>query len=332
MNREPFCPPSMDAFINFRWWAIHEAAFVLTKWPKEGLYYTHVSPLPAEIKEDRPSFFLPGPEANFDLKSTGAAFREIFLAMKDSIEKGELAARFEYLSDGITYLVPSEAVIVWALRRELTLPKDLLEVLGFKQIADCKLTVPLQNKVKNKIIGQFVLTLNPNLHRAADIYKHPLMQCYKQEKAFDTGYPTDKEHKSVLRAINTLFGEPGQRGRPPSAPKETKPRQYIPHPIPEVLRKGNGKLPHYHFSLLCTAISTAVWVLMALKKEKFDKMTVDEFVEEFLQNQVVALYLDGAPQIIASTARNICVNSIAEYSKYQMINHIRIHGKLPPTT
>ena len=86
--------------MNYNRWAIHEAAFVLTKWPRDGLFPSHISPFSKEIKEDRPFFYLPNPSKRFDPKLMGSKFYKVFIEMKKSIEEGVLPAIFDiYLTE-----------------------------------------------------------------------------------------------------------------------------------------------------------------------------------------------------------------------------------------
>ena len=174
--------------------------------------------------------------------------------------------------------------------------------------------------------------MEPTLHRAADIYKHPLMQCFKEENEHPNGEPIDKENKMVLRAINQLYVSSGKRGKPSSSSKDTKYRGRIAGPIPEVLRKENG-ISQYHFPLLIIALSKSAQVLVWMNREKLNEMTEAQFVDEFFHNQVIRFYLEGAPDIVVNTAYKICMKTLIDFcllnSKMQIINHIKTHGKLP---
>ena len=297
MDHENADSPTLSSLLKFNFLGLHEAAFLLTEWPREGYFECSLSPLPEEIKKDRSFFYMPH-KLRLNFESMHSESKRAFIELKKSIELGELPARSEYLFEGVSLLVNTEDLILWALFKGFILSKELQRELGFGQIKNPKENGHLPNKVKNKIVGQFVLSMEPNLKLAAEIYKHPLMQLFKEEKKHENGEPTDKEHKAVLRSINKLYNSAGKRGRPAASCSPPN-RLYVPKAIPEVMLKDDKGRVYYHFPLFKVAMELAAHIKMTqLGKERLLKISKSEFMNELLNDDVVFLYLENAPQIV----------------------------------
>lgn len=155
-QRLSFTPPLISDFIKRKYWAIHEAAFVLTGWPKEVSCNLYGFPPPWMIRKYESNFYLPSDYAVFDPHQYGKQFKNIFFEMEREIEQETLCATSVNLYQGIKWVVEPTHAIVWALFNGYLFPEDLQKEIGIYLI-DQKMGKPYRNLVERKIIAQFLL-------------------------------------------------------------------------------------------------------------------------------------------------------------------------------
>jgi len=301
---EPFTPPSLTVFLKHKYWGIHEAAFVLTNWPNKDLFECYITPLSEDVKEDRSFFYMLPHDRSFDPYMFGKEYQRVFCDIKTSIENKTLPARFEYLFDGVSYLVSPQDLIVWALLRGRVLPEILQKELRIYQIKK-KSTKPLQKNVKKKILAQFCLSKNQAMS---------MEELCREVKYLDDSENSD--YTASRRVINELFDSQGVRGRPSIG--EKKPRKYTPKPILEVVEFSSDGLIHYQFPLLKDAMLLAAQIkLQIISEDQPLKITKEEFLDKFMNDDVVNLYIKNAPELIVNLVRRFGEQALIDYESFQ---------------
>lgn len=174
---EALSPPLIENFLNACLWAIHEAAFVLTEWPKEKLYLTSISYSSESNRQnlevDRSFFYLPEC-SRIDPQLYGKKFEEVYNDLKSAVENGTLECKIHRIC-GVLYLVVPSEVITWALLRGYILPDELQDAIGIRQeTSEWKLQAKTRNTlpmiVKEMILAQFLLAKDPKISRGK-LYK-----------------------------------------------------------------------------------------------------------------------------------------------------------------
>lgn len=317
MMEDPFCPPATDTFLHHKYWAINEAVYVLTHWPKTGLVLGSLSPLPEEIKAYRKDFFLP--RANKQFNPENQNVNNVFKEMKKSIDNCELEAVFCHLCKGVSYLLRPWDVIAWALLKGYFLPIDLQEALGVFQMSITKQSLPIQRKVRMKIVGQFLVPIHKT--NVTKIIEDDLMSLFGI-----AGESEDKELKSPRKAMNELFLTKGKRGRQPKIRIERTDREYIPEAIPEVLKMDTKGRRIYHFPLFQLAMTTAVRIIIhQMDKKRLFKMPLDEMLQEFQSNEIVKLYLDESSEFVLKLALKFAEIPLRNFKSILTHQHLIEH-------
>lgn len=290
--------PDIGSFIKHRYWGIHEAAFLLTAWPKKGLYECDYLQLAEDVKNDRPFFYLPT-SLELDLKMYGKAFETMFMEIKDAIEYFHLIGHHQYLCCGVTYLVSPQDVVVWALMKEKIIPSELQEAFEIYQSIE-KPRKQLREKVKNKIKGQFYFSRNPT---------DPIDLACKEING------NEKDITAIRNHLNELFDSKGKPGRRPLNSVKSS-RSYVHKAIPEILTKEHLGKQKYQFTLLKEAMTTAVFEKMKLMdKKELCEMTKERFFDEFRLDVVVELYLRDASEILVNFVREIAEDNFSRYQR-----------------
>lgn len=326
MISEPFTPPPVKELLKEGYLAINEAVYVLTGWPKFGLFHSTISPLPEEIKAIRSFFFLPGPKEKFNPQALKV--NNIFKEMKLSILNGELDAKFIHLCEGVSFLIRPWDVVVWALLKGYSFPMDLQDALEMYQAPDKKFSKSNQLKIQAKIAAQVLLEMDPTL-TVTNIINQPFMHFFRNNRNCK-----DKERKAVRRAANEVFSEKGKRGRPPKDPNKRTTRKYFLKPIPGVMMIHSSGKRLYHFQTLRIAMQAAAKVIIhQVKNEKLNRMTLSEFWDKFTNHKVVKLYLEEASEAVLAFVHKFVIQVLRIYlndqAHHSLADHVRKHGSLP---
>lgn len=306
MASKSFTPPSTEEFFKEKYWAINEAAHVLTGWPKVGLHLLPLK-LSGEAAQHRSFFYLPYPYSQFDSKTFGTGFNDVFLQLREAINKGFLRAIFEHLDDAIICLVSPEELVLWAVKNGLSLPDDLQKAAGLHQTDDQTVKDSMLRKVQRKIVAQFILGRHPDANET-DLCKHDLMQ-----RLGGLDKSGDPDLKVVKRAIGELYKTPGCSGRPPKFIQRRQKRPYFPEPISEVLRRAPDGTVRYHFPYLKKALETVARAKILVNDDtNLGKKLIGEGALEFLQDPVAKLYLPAPAPLLLQFAQQSVFQGIGD--------------------
>lgn len=228
--------------------------------------------------------------------------------MRKFIESGGLEAQFGYYNNITTYLICPRNVILWALHKEILLPKNLQRVANFYLMDDQTATKCQKIKVRKKIIAQYHLNTKPRINQS-EIVRYIL----KLESN-----PPKKISKDLLkattRAVSELFKSPGQPGRPPKSINERPQREHITTPLPEIVLRNEAGINYFHIPYLKIALTTAIQEkIQSLGDEKLRKMSLSHFFSEILEDSTVKLYLEEASDIAMEFFQTICQQVIGEW-------------------
>lgn len=287
-NLEPFLPPQIEFFLKEKYWAIHEAAFVFTEWPKYNVCLASTRYTKGDLEINRSFIYLPE-NLKIDSKSYGSKFKEIYTNLIESIENGKLQFK-TCLLKGVIFLVQPSEVITWALLKGYILSPDLQKAIGIRQDTSIlELSPKTQNslslKVRQKITAQLLLSKEPHQTRT-QLCQNVLQIIQKTGRDFKANDSMDLT--TVRKNINELFEEPGKRGRKPEENKFTD--TYIRRPIKEVLKIDSNGNTLYNFPLFKEAMLTAVNFKIDSRKN-MSKINKETLLKEFLEDDVIGLYL-----------------------------------------
>lgn len=327
--------PSIDEMLKYDLWEFHEAVFMLTSWPN------YIVKSFCNVKENISRTFFyeaaPSPESNADLdwqfnpRTIDADFINVYESLRVAINIGKLDAMITNLGIGANYgkweiknnqskftgmwsselLVPND-VISWAIEKGVYIPEELQNSIGIRLINE-KFN---WKKVKIKIIGQFLKKYYPG-KRDAFYSKHEWMkicvdkpQWEKSDVCID---PKDK-YRVVLNALGELR-EPkanSKQGNRSNIEVENEP--YNPRAIAEIVILEASQ-NRYNIPLLRVAMETAANLLLGkfLEENKtvdHSKNGLNNFLGEFMKNEVIALYTENAPPMIISFIYQFSRNAV----------------------
>lgn len=284
-RKEPCLPPLDELFIKEEYWALHEATFQIIKagWPKYDMGTATVSPpLPY-----RSFIYLPE-SIKVDPTKYGEEYNEVYNDLKEAIEKGDLPFKTQQI-DGIVFFVRPRDVIIWALIKGYILRDKLQAAIGIRQDISVLQLHPktygaLPMKVKEKIVAQLLMAKNPYQSRT-DLCKNVL----------DYLNPFASKNKkwdltAIRRNLNELYDSPGKRGSKQNLEKDNG--SYSLKSIQEVLKKDPEGNVCYNFFLFTVAmLEAANFKIGSIEKSKMIEMNKKSFLKEFIDDEVVSLYL-----------------------------------------
>lgn len=294
----PFTPPPIEEFLLEEYWAMHEAAFVLTEWPEHNLFlsslsYYHTDQNVTQKMESnlfRSFMYLPI-DQKIDPKVYGEKFEDVYCDLKEAIENGSLSFKTQ-INEGIVFLVSPCEVITWALLKGYILPDELQKAVGISQdltilglAAKTRNALPI--KVRQKIAAQFFLAKEPAQSRK-QLCQNVLKSIPEEGRFFKVN---EKRDLTVVRNnINELFEKPGKRGRRTEKNHCIEP--YTKKAIEEVVKKDSSGKLFYNVPLFKVAMETAVNLKIgAIERKRMIGFNWDAFLKEFLGDEVVNLYL-----------------------------------------
>lgn len=277
-KKYPFIPPESKLFIKHKYWSIHEAAFELTGWPKEGLFEFSGLKIDPEVRQDRQFFYMPI-SGNIDFTLFGKEFERMFLSIKNAVENYYLKGKFQHLCCGSNYLVFPWEVVVWALRNGLPIREGVQEVLEIHQDT-IRPKETLRQKIREVIQAQNLI-IQDKLHRVNPVCK--------QIKGWG------KDTSTLRKYINTeLFDEPGKPGRVPNNPDfdaKNNTRHYLHKALKDVFKVDVDGVRTYQFILLEEVVATiACEILNPIDCETIRKMDVDSVLEKFGSDPIAKRY------------------------------------------
>lgn len=295
--------PSISSYLQLEWWELHEAAYILSRWPP----CIHAFGVPSSIIQvvKRGCIYGWGGPGKFNPKILGHQFKTILSGLRKAIENGELTeVKGAYVpgsSSGTLSFVRNWETVTWALLQGCILPEDLSNELGVFQINEIRKVKNCHNKIKNQIVAQFLREHDKTLNVTA-ICNHDLMKRYGTWK-ISTG-----ERKAIKRAVSELYDSKGTPGAP-SKKRDKDTRPYTLKPIRQICELDENGVARYCFPLLMTAILTAVDVKIDLiGLDELNEMTEQEFMLRFFEDPVIKLYMQG----LTINARKIVIYLIME--------------------
>lgn len=290
-NNNSLLIPALDVLIDFQFWEIHEAAFILTTWPQRII----TTDVPYDLRENigRKTIYVSDKKNVFPRGSNlEKNYFKTVSKMEGSIRNGEFIG-FEaievplfsnkYYNKKLSYVIPPKGVILWALLNGYVLPKALQDKFRLYQIDSPPPSVGLKRKTQSQIIGQFLLVHDPQL-KVSSICDHHLMKALKMLS------PNVTEQKTIRRDMNELFDKKGKAGPRSKTSSEDGLRRYMHKPLNQVLQKDPQGLVHIQFCLLTIVIKTAFKIKIVTSRESILKMTESEFINDFFEDAVMKLY------------------------------------------
>lgn len=337
--------PSIEKMLEYDHWELHEAAFNLTHWP-ENINTCSCEKVMRRKNISRLFFYLPGHPLEyptpcdgycFNPNDMGKEFLKIYSAMEASARSGELDARFENLHMGdvygtgnIFYLVSPRNVIKWALLKGIELPEDFQKAIGVYLWKGCdrklnKKEKSLQKKVKIKVKGQFLRKYFPG-ERTSFYCEHDWMKEY---------LPTDNliknKYRVIRNALDELRNPVFNRKQGNRSDDEIENDPYHPKAIEDVIYSDSSGIRRYNVPLLRVATETAANVLLdKYSEDSHQKMTLEQFLDDFMKNEVISLYTEKAPAIILELIRMFADYTVHDYFMWQACSQLPLSwsGKL----
>lgn len=314
--------PSIHEMLEYDLWEMHEAVFLLTQWP-DYIFKCYCEDAAKKTNLPRMFFYQPAGDFEhptpfqwrFNPNKMGLNFLKTYNLLKEAILRGNLHSRVEYLGigdvyeEGRSHLLSPEKVIRWALLNNINLPEDFQEAIGVHTMNE-EIEKTIQNKVKNKIVGQFLRAEHPKMS-ITDCCKHPWMMQSGTAKT-----STGNEYRTIRNALNELNQPDTKRERKQGrrSKKDIENEQYYPKALEEVIYKESSGIRRYNIPLLKLAMKTAASVLQdQVVTGSFPGMNLNKFLEEFMKHKVISLYTEEAPPIILEFIQMFAEASVADF-------------------
>lgn len=304
--------PSIDKMLSYEVLTVFEATCLITQWP-DYIFKYNCMDISKEKDIPRTFFYEPAPppehrmplEWRFRLKNMGTDFLNTYKAMKRSITSGELLFRAEYLGmddehdneyeEGISYLVSPKKVIWWALLRGINISKEVQNAINV-YLMKGNFEKSNQNKVKIKIIGQFLHKYFPG-ERISFYSKHDWLKEYVSPNASEKN-----KYRGIREALNELREPDPNLKQGNRSDEDIKNEPYHPKAIEEVVQIDSSGIRCYNIPLLKLVMETAANLLLGkLLEESLQKKRVDQsekglsqFLKNFMKHKVVSLYTQEA--------------------------------------
>lgn len=285
---EHFYPSDL---LKERFLAIHEAAFLLTDWPKHNLFKTSIcfnNVVIGDLLLDRQYIYLPK-EEKIDPKKYGKRFKNVYNHLKEAIEKGDLSFNNFRVKGNIYFLTPHNFVS-WALINGYIFPIPLPEPFQIYSQDETPLELhpktraALPMKVREKITAQLILAIDPKPSSRTDL-------C---EKVLIYVDPRRTDLTGVRDNINELYEFPGKKGRNKQNANGQS-DSYILRPMEEILSENlKGRLC-CNYQLLFVAIKQSIYFKKkSYTKDRIEKMNRESFCKEFLGDDVLSIYFQDS--------------------------------------
>lgn len=312
-------PLVVSHWLCLDWWEIHEAAFILTEWP-DNMIAIGTQEL---IRDQLDRGVIYAPKERILKKMLKKSTSDLLSELKKSVENGELNAVSRNLllsrsyGKNISYLLRSHDVILWSLLKEFILPIKIQNELDIHQLEDFEKS---PKTVQNQIVAQHIFSINPKISKQG-LLDHPWI------KKFGTGNDSnDCELKAVGRDYDEFYSdkkEIGKNKKKRGRPSKNQIFSQVLKAIPEVLQKREDGICAYHIPFLKITTVVAIKIKIELiGQEQLFKMTGEEFLNEFLQGEVIRLYLKEASPSILKLVRNICRRELSHYYSHEKINFL----------
>lgn len=333
--------PSIAEMLGYELWELHEAAFMLTRWP-DYIIQSQCKAM-ADIRKFPRSFIYeaapppkdPSPlEWKFNHIEMGVNFSNTFQALKGAIASGELnyfpidlginsvyggvkkkGSNSFFEGEWISILLNPNQVIEWALLKGIYFSENLQKARGVYLI-EGTINKKIIRKIKIKITAQFLLQYFPG-KRVTDYSEHLWMKEFIDKPCWEKGKYDNKvkdNKQSLKKFINEILDpNPKSKQKGNCSDESVKNRLYYPKAIEEVVFTDSSGTRHYNVPLLIVAMKMAANVLLLhrcvdvdLSKRICDpsKKSLAKFLDDFNYNPIVSLYTKDAPQIILDTIRD----------------------------
>lgn len=321
---KPFTPPSLNDFLQEKYWAVHEASFVLTKWPTNNLFRINIGPALEQKKIDIGRSFLYLQEnLKVNPERYGKAFVDIFNQLNQAIEDRDLKFRTILVKGAVYFITPFDTVM-WALTKGHRLPINLQEAIGILQ-DNSDLRLPsktrslLPKKVKQKIIAQFMLSQCPDLERT---FICNVIRVYLGIKGSDL--------TAIRKCINELFYMPGRKGRRKKNHVDKAIEAYSPKAMDEIVKIDSEGRTYYNFLLLMEAMNLlSYFKVNIMDSDEIRASEKQEFFDRFMNDDVVALYhypnkyVLGLMWLCASSAWEYLSRKKSELERKQIVANMK---------
>lgn len=290
-------PPDVSKFFEKKFWAIHEAAFMFTEWPKNGCDILYEDTRPVIGLKIWCKFFLPQGKETFDPSQYGAKFKNIYSMMKKAAEQGILEATFAFLHDGITWIVEPKRLIFWALSNGIFIPEELQNEIGVFLFDNPKNS---KNWVEKKIIAQILLIEDPTCE-TNKLKNDPLFSFFGIKSV-------DDNRTAIGKAIESVRKNPGKKGVKKRAP-------YIPEALPEVRQIDLNGNVRFHLPSLMNVLTIMFWAwIYRLGQDHIESGALSCLKIEcpishwYLTSDMPKLYLSDASPLLIFVALEHCGN------------------------
>lgn len=333
--------PSIDEMLGYEYWEFHEAVFMLTQWP-DYIVKADCKDI-ANIKNiSRTFFYEPAPPSGypepfawrFNPKEREANVVKTYNTMKQAFLSGKLMLkRLENLGintvygkwhkkdqrcifhgDWNSYLFSPNNIIRWALLNGVDISEKLQNTIGIPLMRGNTEKSTLK-KVKIKITGQFERFYFPR--ESGSFY---CQHSWMREYVTDDDKVKDK-YQMIHKALNELrdLNPNPKQGRPSDI--EINDELYHPKAIEDIIYKDSSGKSYYYIPLLQVAMETSAKLLLnKFIDDSLPKMIVDpsekelcQFMNDFMKNEVVALYVVEAPLMIKQFVFSFAYWSIAGF-------------------
>lgn len=331
LKLKDFTPPSFNDFLKQKYWAVHEAAFVLTQWPRNNLFPVNIYPSlmhgPHAQKNsdlDRSFLYLPW-GFKIDPQYYGKNFEDVFNNINKAIENTEIDCKMHFVR-GVIYFIKPLDIITWSLINGFIFSESLQEALGIRQdITARQLPSKTRNtflmKVREKITGQLYLSIDLKRKRELlylDVRKYLLHYFFTNKMKLlgaEVRYmesPEKQDLTATRRNLSKLYDLEDQKNFSKESTRIIK--KYTPKAIEEVVKIDASGQFYYNFPLFKEAMRiVAYFKVYLIEEENISLMDKDEFVENFFNDEVVKLYSSTIENDYLKIIMKSCVEEAWRY-------------------
>ena len=225
----------------------------------------------------------------FDLEKCTGVFQHIFTNLNQDLDYGRLSGKHFRAGKGVNFVLSPFEGLVWTIDKGFSWPIELQTALSLRHKEKRKFD-PWLKKVRAMIFKHFTVLLQRK-DSPIEIWRDSMMESYLRISGDERTLRTvQKDMALVSRPRESRWQN--ERARLPDRLEPLK-------IIPDVMQYREGCC-ECNFILLKEVIWTAAFIIVheVLEPAVVTKMTLPQFVQEILENEVISPYVENSSPFV----------------------------------